>query len=310
MWPFKSTKLPYTNPNRLADVMALIQVLALHEFGERSETGLKAEMQTFPHSASSWKEIAQQHPEFFRVNKAERLGVSLVARHVLPKDENVKQQLSPDFISILLRNAIDLHDRQIERAHHWKAYMNTVIPGVLVIVAALLGGYFTQKWTFDKEIRIRDHEKRQTVYSELMGLRKMRLQLMSSQCSARTAIFYHDHRLKKTGGGEGSLDFKLVQEWIQTNNRLVLDAARTEQKLFELLGFVKILFPKSAELDQKINTIYSVKYFEVQPPKEEMDLRKLEEWKNQQYKTADELTKQVYGDPLDNLLSYLSKQIE
>jgi hypothetical protein len=310
MWPFKFHKLPYTNPNRLADVMALIQVLALHKYGDRSDKGLRDEMQGPPHSGSTWKEIAQQHPEFFRVNEAERLGVSLVARHVLPKDENGKRELSPDFISILLRNAIDLHDRQIERAHHWKAYMNTVIPGALVILAALLGGYFTQKWIFDREIRIRDHEKRQTVFSELMGLKKMRIQLMSLQCNARIAIFYHDHRLKKTGGGQGSPDFNLAHEWMQTNNRLILDVARTEQKLFELLGFVKILFPKSAELDQKINTIYSSKYSEVKPPKDEMDLRKLEEWKNQQYKITDELTKQAYGDPLDDLLSYLSKQLK
>ena len=27
MWPFKSKELPYTKPNRLADVLALIQVL-------------------------------------------------------------------------------------------------------------------------------------------------------------------------------------------------------------------------------------------------------------------------------------------
>lgn len=241
---------------------------------------------------------------------SKRLSVSLLARHVLPKDGKDKRELSPDFVSTLLQTAINLHDRQLERAHHWKVYMNILIPGVLVIVAALLSVYFTQKWTFDREIKTRNHEKRQTVYSELMGLKKMRIQLMSLQCHARIAIFYHDHRLKKTDGGQGSPDFNLAHEWMQTNNRLILDVARTEQKLFELLGFVKILFQKSAELDQKIDNIYSSKYFEVQPPKDEVDLKKLEEWKNQQYKITDKLTKQAYGDPLDDLLSYLSKQLK
>lgn len=134
MWPFKSNKLPYTNPNRLADVMALIQVLALHKYGERSDKGLKDEMQGSPRSGSTWKEIAQQHPEFFRVNEEVRLGVSLVARYVLPKEEG-KRELSPDFISTLLQTAINLHDRQMDRAYHWKIY----VP----IIVAITAGAFT-----------------------------------------------------------------------------------------------------------------------------------------------------------------------
>ena len=57
MWPFESkeNKLPYTNPNRLADVMALIQILALHKCGHRTDKGLTDEMQGPPHSGSTWK---------------------------------------------------------------------------------------------------------------------------------------------------------------------------------------------------------------------------------------------------------------
>jgi hypothetical protein len=135
MWPFKRNKLPYTNPNRLADVMALIQVLALHRYGERSEKGLAEEMQGAPHSGSTWKEIAQQHPEFFRVNDADKLGVSLVSRYVLPRDEKGKRELSPDFVSTLLQTAINLHDRQMNRAYRWTVY----IP----IVVAVTAGVFT-----------------------------------------------------------------------------------------------------------------------------------------------------------------------
>ena len=57
MWPFESkeNKLPYTNPNRLADVMALIQILALHKCGHRTDKELTDEMQGPPHSGSTWK---------------------------------------------------------------------------------------------------------------------------------------------------------------------------------------------------------------------------------------------------------------
>ncbi len=135
MWPFKSENLPYTNPNRLADVMALLQVLALHSYRHRSDKGLTDTMQGSPYSASTWKEIAQQHPEFFRVDDAEKLGISLVARHVLPKNEKGQRELPPNFISILLQTAINLHDRQITRTNQWRAY----IP----IVVAIAAGVFT-----------------------------------------------------------------------------------------------------------------------------------------------------------------------
>ena len=135
MWPFKSNKLPYTNPNRLADVMALIQVLALHRYGDRSEKGLTEEVQASPRSGSTWKEIAQEHPEFFRVDEAEKLGVSLVARHVLPRDGEGKRELPPDFVSMLLQTAINLHDRQMDRAYRWTVY----IP----IIVAVTAGVFT-----------------------------------------------------------------------------------------------------------------------------------------------------------------------
>ncbi len=128
-------KLPYTDPGRLADVMALIQVLALHKYRHRSDEGLINEIQGQPRSADSWKIIASEHPEFFRVNPDEPLGISLISRHVLPKDDSGNRDLPPEFTSMLLNTAINLNDRQIERASKWKAY----IP----IVVAITAGLFT-----------------------------------------------------------------------------------------------------------------------------------------------------------------------
>ena len=80
--------LQYTKPGRLSDVMALIQVLALDKSAHRSEQGLQQELQGLPRSASSWTQVAKEHPEFFRVAPEGTHIVSLIARHVLPRDEN------------------------------------------------------------------------------------------------------------------------------------------------------------------------------------------------------------------------------
>ena len=142
MWSFnKQPKFPYANPERLADVMALIQVLALHKYGDRSDKGLSDTMQASPRSASTWEEVAKEHPEFFRVNPGARLSVSLVSRYVLPKDEEKRRELSPDFISILLKSAIALHDRQLSRAQWWKTFLpiiGAVIAAIVSLICAII----------------------------------------------------------------------------------------------------------------------------------------------------------------------------
>jgi hypothetical protein len=311
MWPFKSKKLPYADPDRLADVIALIQVLALHKYGDRSEEGITGEMQVSPRSGSTWKEIAQQHPEFFRLNAAERLGVSLVARHVMPKDEKGKRELPSDFTSILLRTAIDLHDRQIARAHPWKAYVNTVIPGVLVIAAALLSGYYTQKWTLDREIKIRDHEKRQAVYSELMGINVARKHLITAHTNATIELNYYELRGREIGFKKDEIPLVLdAARYAQKSaNEYLIEITRKDQKLFELLGLVKILFPASPLLDEKIDRIYHAKYLEIIRPKKGTSLPQIQEWRDKAFKEVQGLVAKEYGEPMEDLLSYLSSYL-
>ena len=98
-------------------------------------------MQGSPRSASTWQEVAKEHPEFFRVNPNVRLGVSLVSRHAMHKDEEGKHELPPDFITLLLKSAIDLYDRQLNRAQWWKTFipiLGAVIAGIFALVCAII----------------------------------------------------------------------------------------------------------------------------------------------------------------------------
>ena len=136
--------LPYTKPDRLADVLALIQVLSLDRHAHRSEDGLVEELQGVPKSDESWTTVAGEHPEFFRVRAEGTNRVSLVARHVLPKGEDGTRELTPELVGKLLQAALEIHDRQLERAYHWKAY----IPIVVVLTAGVftIFGIFLKSW--------------------------------------------------------------------------------------------------------------------------------------------------------------------
>jgi hypothetical protein len=107
-------KNAYLIPGRLEDVLALIQVLGLHKHAHRSESGLRKELQRKPASAESWEQIARVHPEFFRVSGQAEHPVSLVARHVTPRDGGGRRPVSENLIQQLLEQAVTLHKRQME----------------------------------------------------------------------------------------------------------------------------------------------------------------------------------------------------
>lgn len=133
-------KNKYLKKERLEDVLALIQVLALDEHAHRSEKGLINEMQSKPKSAPDWSLLAREHSEFFRVLRKGENTISLVIRHV-SKDTGIKRPpLKPEVAQALLNTAIELHDRQIKRSQRW----TVLIP----VWAAVLSGIFilASKW--------------------------------------------------------------------------------------------------------------------------------------------------------------------
>lgn len=130
----KLVAAPYLKGERLADTLALIQVLALDEHPHRSEAKLQVELQGRPKSAEAWASLAREHPEFFRVRAEAEHPVSLVARHVLPSDQGVRT-LSSDYTAKLMQLAVELHDRQLRRVQAWQAF----IPLLVAVVAGAIG---------------------------------------------------------------------------------------------------------------------------------------------------------------------------
>ena len=118
--------------------MALIQVLALDEHSHRSEDGLNRELQGPPRSADRWEEVAKAHPEFFRVKPDGTHRVSLLARHVLPKDKEGSRSLPSGFVDSLLGAAVDMHDRQVKRAERW-TYLVPIWVALIVGVFSIIG---------------------------------------------------------------------------------------------------------------------------------------------------------------------------
>lgn len=129
----------YANSKRLADVMSLIQVLALKDkHTVRSENGLLVDLQRQPNSAHDWTQIAKEHPEFFRldqkiIKKPDDHTISLLARVITAKGSDDKREALPDeFVAKLLEIAVNLHDRERARIDRWKPWLISILVAVII----------------------------------------------------------------------------------------------------------------------------------------------------------------------------------
>ncbi len=135
-----SKKEKYVKNGRLEDVLSLLQVLALDDASHRSDGGLKNELSPVPVSADSWKDLAKDHPEFFRVAERKTYNISLVTRHV-SKESGKRPPLTPEHTQALLNTAIELHDRQIRRSQRWTVLIPiwaALASGILILITKVL----------------------------------------------------------------------------------------------------------------------------------------------------------------------------
>lgn len=131
----------YVAAGRLADVLALIQALAFDRYSHRSESGLQSELQGTPRSGDSWTQIASAHPELFRVKPTGENVISLIARHMTEKTEDQRDPLSAEHGTSLMNLAVELHDREQERARGWRVWMPLIVAftaGLFTLLGAVV----------------------------------------------------------------------------------------------------------------------------------------------------------------------------
>lgn len=154
-------KSPYiTNPNRLADVIAAIQAMAVYGFHMCSFETWASQIVGDASQGAYWKKVFEDHPEFFRLDTT-RQRASLVWRRQFPKryhvdaakqlpEEEIEElseedrarisraPLSPADIKTLIDTAISLYSRAVE-AQREKRWWIPLATGILGFAGGLLG---------------------------------------------------------------------------------------------------------------------------------------------------------------------------
>jgi hypothetical protein len=148
---------PYlADAQRLADVVAAIQVMATYKFYKLDFAGWADRIGGDANQAEHWHQVFDQHPEFFRLHsKRERASLVWRRQHqkryyvdearTITKDEFdaladtsriSRTPLGIAEIAVLMETAINLHSRALEHQRERRAW----IPLVVGFVGAILGG--------------------------------------------------------------------------------------------------------------------------------------------------------------------------
>jgi hypothetical protein len=99
--------------------------------------------------------------------------------------------------------------------------------------------------------------------------------------------------------------------WIQKGNEYRDQLYLEEKRLFETIGLISVIFPKTKDLTALIDRIYEIQPLELTPsgpiPK---DLSELRNWRDEAIKELSVNLKEKYLQPIDDLLNYLNEHLE
>jgi len=188
--------------------------------------------------------------------------------------------------------------------------LTVIVTSVCTLLSTILVGYLSYRWGLNSQIEISNRQKRQQVFSQLMGRKFITTQLYVSRFEAYIFAEYHERRWKLGGAQKDSLDLQETFRWMHKSEDLGLEIARNNQSLFETIGLIRTLFPDTQKLNELVSRIYHFKMLAIIPPGEGMGLDQLNKWKIKGVKDLQDLVEREYAKPIDELLTHLASEIK
>lgn len=150
---------PYlAHADRLTDVVAMLQIMGTYKFASREVDNWSESIGRGPLSAKSWREVFEQHPEFFRIRDdfislvwrraSERLYDTATGKEITRAEaeglsEEARGQLSrapltPEQVTSLIEVAIKLQTQAISRRQELRWWVPVLVGAIGVAIGALL----------------------------------------------------------------------------------------------------------------------------------------------------------------------------
>lgn len=133
----------YSKIGRLADVVALISLLATDKHTFRKLENIESSIRSKPTSQETWDGVAKEHPEFFRFNANKNHIALLIRSYFEENEEGNRPALTVDETQTLISTAIALYDKELLFKQR-RAYLIPLYCAIVAAFVSLIGLYITQ----------------------------------------------------------------------------------------------------------------------------------------------------------------------
>lgn len=194
-----------------------------------------------------------------------------------------------------------------EATSKWKS---ALIAAVLSIITTLIITYLAGQWSLNNQLKINNLQKQQQAFAELKGRAFMAAQLNLSRIQDVIESNYSAAKWRLAGSPKESRDYDEAIRWKKMSEDLTLEAAKSQQSLFETLALIRILFRNTPELQRLMTRVYRF-----EPPQEFSsasdikNMAELEEWKRASSLEIEQKLANELVSPLDDLWNYLGREV-
>lgn len=183
-----------------------------------------------------------------------------------------------------------------------------------IVISGLVGG-FLATWGIAIQRKHELEDRRIQANSELKGHYTLQSNLYYSLGHANIDAEVSKDSLIKHFGGiiDRRLDFQQINQYQEAQklaNELRLELARSNKDLYETIGRIEVLFPKTDELTTKVSVVEGLqfRFHEViKPPEGSMDVN---EWKKAKDIELRSFLDDILAPAFDSLLDYLKPKLE
>jgi len=189
-------------------------------------------------------------------------------------------------------------------------FFNLLGPGIFAFIGGAFGGYLTSEWNFRNQLKTTTWEKRQQAYPEIMGLRFLRVEQLYQSYQAKFFRGFNTWKWHKSEDKD-PLEQSRAEHCRQKHEDLLLEVARTNERLFKSIGLAKGSFLHSTELDSLIAPIYQFSNPDIPLPlPQTADVKNMNTWTDTAKQNLQNFIFEKHVKPINALLNYLKAHMD
>ena len=185
----------------------------------------------------------------------------------------------------------------------------TIVTGIIQIIVTVLAAFLAYQYGVTTQVKLSERQEMRRAYADLMGLKALYRQHVVSHQEAVILVNYYQARWKLSGAPKDGFELQEATSNVRKAEALSLEIAKTNQKLFETLGVIRMTYPETPELVQLTDRIYNFRSLRILGDPSKMKPEELEDWKRSAVENLQKFVEREYSGAIEELVKYLAPRV-